>query len=350
MRKAKLMMFFPSGFYRVESLKAAMARFDRLAKVTRLSPPGDNLYSTARGLDLSDDDPRWAYLPTTDLAVMWSWPGTLTPAMLDRMACLQWSGNIDICKGPARLMVERGIPLSLAKKGWSPAVAEAALAMMLSVFRRITDYNLAMRHGREFWALSDYPGSLDPLERRLGGKSVGIIGYGGIGRRLVELLGPFHCDVRVCDPYVGAPAIEAGGATKATLAQVLRKSDAVVVAAAANLGTKHMIGRREIAMLKPGCLLVNVARARLVDTAALVGRLKKGDIMAAVDVFDAEPAPRNHPLRKLPNAYLMPHRAGGVLDSINLILNWLADDLENHLAGRPLKHGVTREMLPAMDE
>lgn len=131
--------------------------------------------------------------------------------------------------------------------------------------------------------------------------------------------------------------------------ELLKASDVVVLAAASNEGTRHLLGRREIAAMRKGAVLVNIARAALVDTDALVARLKKGDMYAAIDVFDKEPLPKNHPLRKLPNAWLTPHRAGGVLESVVRIMTWLTDDLEAYLAGKRRKHTMTTKMLSALD-
>jgi phosphoglycerate dehydrogenase-like enzyme len=86
-----------------------------------------------------------------------------------------------------------------------------------------------------------------------------------------------------------------------------------------------------------------------VDTDALVARLGEGDFYAAIDVFDSEPLAKNHPLRKLPNAYLTPHRAGGVMESVQRILTWLIDDIEAHLAGRSRQYALTEQMIPMLD-
>ena len=192
--------------------------------------------------------------------------------------------------------------------------------------------------------------NVDPLERELTGRAVGIVGFGAIGRRLGELLQPFRCDLRIADPFLPEGVEKPYGARRVGLAELVRKSDIVVLSAASNEGTRHLIGRREIAAMPKGAILVNVARAALVDTDALVARLRRGDLFAAIDVFDQEPLPKGSPLRKLPNAFLTPHRAGGVLASVERIIGGLAGDLENHLAGRPLRWPLTERMVPALDK
>jgi phosphoglycerate dehydrogenase-like enzyme len=223
-----------------------------------------------------------------------------------------------------------------------------ALTLMLATLRKVSDYHAAMRQGTEKW-VKVFPTDIDPEERELAGRAVGIVGFGAIGRRLAELLEPFRCDLRVHDPFVAPAEAARYGARRAGLLELVRKSDVVVLAAASNESTSHLLGRSQIAAMHEGAILVNVSRAALVDTAALLARLRRREIYAAIDVFDEEPLPRQAELRRQPHAFLTPHRAGGTLASVERIIGWLADDLENHLAGRPLKHAVTEATIPALD-
>ncbi len=93
----------------------------------------------------------------------------------------------------------------------------------------------------------------------------------------------------------------------------------------------------------------NVARAALVDYEALTNRLRKGDLIACLDVFDSEPLPDDSELRRLPNAYLTPHRAGGIISSVQRNLNWLIDDYEALLADESRRYPVTEAMIPSLD-
>jgi phosphoglycerate dehydrogenase-like enzyme len=127
------------------------------------------------------------------------------------------------------------------------------------------------------------------------------------------------------------------------------ENEIVVLCAASNSGTRHLIDKAIIDRLPPHAVFVIVARAALVDTDALVARLRRGDLFAAIDVFDAEPLPKDAALRSLPNAYLTPHRAGGIWESLQRNIDWLIDDLEAHLQGRPRKYAVTPAMIPSLD-
>jgi phosphoglycerate dehydrogenase-like enzyme len=133
------------------------------------------------------------------------------------------------------------------------------------------------------------------------------------------------------------------------LDEMLRDSEVVVLCAASNPGTAHLIGREQLALLRPHAVFINVARAALVDTQALVERLQRSDLFAAIDVFDSEPLARDAALRALPNAYLTPHRAGGTMASVARTLNWLIDDFEAVLAGEQQKYALTEHMLPSLD-
>lgn len=328
-----ILVNLPSGFFVCPQLVDIFKRLDELGEVRRRS---HNTQDEIRA------DLAWA-----DTVLMWSWP-KLDAALLDAAPRLRLAAHLDLTQGAAAAALARNLPVSVSRSGFSPAVAEMALTLMLGALRRTSGYHAAMRAGNENWVAA-FPDDIDPLERQLTGRRVGIIGLGAIGRRLVELLGPFHCEVRACDPFVPAETMAALGVRKSELPELLRFSEITVLAAASNAGSRHLLGADEISMLPPHALLVNVARAALVDTAALVARLQRGDLMAAIDVFDQEPLPVSHPLRTLPNAFLTPHRAGGVMESVQRIVGWLVDDIESHFAGRPCQHALNANMIRALD-
>lgn len=327
--KPRLLVNLPPGFFRCAQLKGVFARLGRLATVRKRSH--NKLEEIAADL-------AWA-----DAVIMWGWP-TLTREMLAACPRLRFAGHINLNQAGARAELEHGLVVSEARHGWSPAVAEMALGLILCGLRKISDYHAAMRAGTEHW-VSDFPVDIDPLERQLTGRSVGIVGFGGIGRRLAELLEPFHVQLRVFDPYVPKVVAERLGGRLVPLADLVKHSEVVVLCAANTPETHHLLGSREIAALPKNALLVNVGRAWLVDMEALTRRLERGDLFAALDVFEKEPLPLDSPLRKLPNAWLTPHRAGAPIESVVRIMNWLADDFEAFLDGRPLQHGLTMDML-----
>jgi len=288
-----------------------------------------------------------ADLARADAVIMWSWP-VLSDELLDAAPRLRYAGHIDIGQQGAQIALRRGLPVSVSRHGFSPAVAEMALGLILGCLRRISDYHQQMRVRAENW-VGDFPAEVNPLERELTGSPVGLIGFGRVGRRLAELLRPFRPTLRVYDPFAPNETLSALGGARADLGELLRASEVVVICAASNPGTRRLLGRDEIALLRPNAVLVNVARAALIDTEALVERLKRGDVFAALDVFDREPLEKDSVLRTLPNVYLTPHRAGGIMASVVRILDFLVDDLEAVLAGRERQHPLTEAMLPGLD-
>lgn len=321
------------GFFTEPALQPVWERLGRIGTIRRTS------HNTP---DEIRDDLAWA-----DAVIMWSWP-VLDDALLDHAPRLRFLGTLDMSQRGAKAALARRLPVAVSRGGWSPAVAETALGLILNLLRRHSVYHGAMRAAHESW-VKEFPGDIDPLERELTGAAVGIIGFGGVGRRLGELLQPFRPELRVCDPYAPEETLAKAGAHRTDLQTMLGNSEIVVLCAASNPGTRHLLGAPELALLRPNAVLVNVARAALVDTAALVERLRRGDLLAAIDVFDQEPLQADHPLRTLPNAFLTPHRAGGLKASVVRVVGWLVDDLEAHLAGRPLRCALHEAAIPSLD-
>ncbi len=149
------------------------------------------------------------------------------------------------------------------------------------------------------------------LRGELTGKTVGLIAVGNVGRRLLELLAPFHVHVLAYD--LGAPDVLANayGIDLTSLDVALAESDVVINLVPQTAATTGMLGVRELALLKPGTVFVNVSRGAVADTAALIERLRDGDIIACLDVVDPEPLPRRLPAaldaQRLPDAA---HRGG----------------------------------------
>lgn len=168
------------------------------------------------------------------------------------------------------------------------AVAELAVALLLSVFRRVPALDAAVRQGR--WEAG--------LGRQLSGRTVGLVGFGRIGRAVAGLLKGFSCRVLVHDPAAGAESV--------ALDELLRQSDAVSLHLALTDETRGIIDRRRLALMPRGAVFVNTSRGGLVDEAALADALASGALSgAALDVFEKEPY--SGPLTGRPEAVLTPH-------------------------------------------
>lgn len=184
------------------------------------------------------------------------------------------------------------------------AVAEFSVGMLLAELRDIARADERMRRGE--WMV-DYPGASP--RRELCGSTVGIVGAGPVGLAAARVLAGFGCRILMHAPHAYAPP---AGVAQAGFEELLRESDFVMLHARLVPGVNdRMLGAREFGMMKKGAVLVNTARAGLVDEAALVAALRGGQLAgAALDVFHEEPPAPGHGLQELPNVTLTPHIAG----------------------------------------
>ena len=193
-------------------------------------------------------------------------------------------------------MAKRGIAVGVIANYNS--VAEFALTLLLGMIKNLPKFDATVREGK--W--TRYP------MRELSGKTVGIVGFGRIGRRLAQLLKGFDVNLMVHDPFLHADAIADFGAVPATLEQLLQRSDVVSLHLPATPATHHMINAETLALMKPGAYLVNTSRGALIDEKALYGALVSGKLSgAALDVYETEPVVKGNPLFDLDNIVLAPH-------------------------------------------
>ena len=225
---------------------------------------------------------------------------------------------------------ERGIRTVDTTHGSSYPVAEWALAMILISLRNAGARYRSILAGEA--PTTDYE-DFGYLHGELTGKRVGLIGCGHIGRRLVKYLQPFEVDISVYDPYLASEMPDAIGVVKTSLENVLSKSDVIVCLAPITPATQGMIGRRELDMIRSSSVFVNVSRGAIVDSDALIARLKRGDIVAGLDVFDPEPIPLDSEIIGLPNTFLSPHIAGVTLASNRRFFTLMVDELERFFQG-----------------
>jgi D-3-phosphoglycerate dehydrogenase / 2-oxoglutarate reductase len=176
----------------------------------------------------------------------------------------------------------------------------------------------------------------------LGGKGVGMIGFGHLARHLVDLLRPFKCDIVAFDPYAPRVLAEPYGIRFGSLETVLA-SDVVFVLAPQTPTTEGMLGARELSLLRPGSVFVNVARGKIVDSDALIARLARGDVIACLDVFDPEPVPLDSTIADLPNVFLSPHLGGVTEESRRRFFTLMVDQCLNHFDGFELDGEITLE-------
>jgi len=220
--------------------------------------------------------------------------------------------------------------LSYAEDGTQgEATAELALGLMIAAARHIAAADASVRAG----AFQDGV----PVGFQLSGKTIGLIGLGRLGSRMARYAQALDMNVLAWSPNLTAERAAAGGAQLADKATLLRKSDVVSLHIVLAPATRGLLGRPELAMMKDSAILVNTSRAPLIDEMALIETLRAGRLVAALDVYEREPLPADHPLRQLPNTVLTPHLGYG---SIEVFRNFYRDGIENVLAfldGHPIR-------------
>ena len=239
-------------------------------------------------------------------------------------------------------LVSSRVILTNASTVHSVPVAEHTLALLLALARRLPDsfrYQAEHRWGRDD---SWQPGRV-PFE--LQGKTLGLVGLGTIGRELIARVRPLGMRVLATkrDPSHGGEIADRVYAAH-ELTALLAEADFLVLAAPDTPETRHLIGRSELARMKPGAYLINVSRGTLVDTEALLEALATGRIAgAALDVTDPEPLPPDHPLWKLPNVLITPHLGGASSLFWQRESTLLRENLRRYLAGEPLQNLVDKK-------
>lgn len=239
--------------------------------------------------------------------------------------------------------MERGLRVSHAAEIIADAVAEFAVLQALLCLRRLHELDRAMKAGTPWDAIrEEVPGKL------LGSKTVGVVGAGRVGQAVIRLFKPFGCRVLVYDPYVADDRAASLGVEKRGLADLFDQADVVTVHAPVLPETKGMIGAPELARLRDGSVVLNAARAEVIDEGALLRELETGRIVAALDVFAEEPLPLDSRFRALPNVLLSPHLAGRTEDTYFRQGQAMVDEVQRFLRGEPLRYEITAAMLPVM--
>lgn len=228
----------------------------------------------------------------------------LTPELLDFAPRLRIVSRFGVGTDniPVDYLSNRGIPVAIAVDSNVTTVAEHTLMMLLALAKRAFEGDRAVREDHFAWR-NDHPTS------DLRDKTILLVGYGRIGRRVAHLCRAFDMRVEVYDPYL--PQESAESITLAPdLFEALGRADAVSLHIPYTQETRHLMGRRAFAALKPGALLVNCSRGETVDETALVGALREGRLGGAgLDVFEGEIPPQDSPLLHLDGVLLSPHNA-----------------------------------------
>jgi len=226
------------------------------------------------------------------------------------------------------------------------ATAELGAAFLVYCARDVDRYRDAL-HKPSNRVYSDL--HLHGTSEYLAGRAVAMIGFGRVGRALVDLLRGFDIRWLVYDPFAPPSLSEHYPVVFAGLKPLLRRAHLLVLTAALTDRTRNLLDQKALAMLPDGAVIINIARGGLIDLAALTREVRSKRLRCALDVTDpAEPLPVKHPLRKMPGAIVTPHIAGSSRQVRQQIATTVMDDLENFFRGKVVKNRVTRAMLQRM--
>jgi len=229
----------------------------------------------------------------------------------------------------------KGIPVCNVPDYCIDEVADHTLAFILGATRQVVINSNRVRDGK--WGLAT---PLDQM-RALRDLTVGVVGFGRIGREVVARLKAFKCRILVHDPVISPENISRAGATPADLSQLLSESDIVTLHCPSMVQTRGMINRDSLARMKSGVILINVARGDLVDSVALTEALQKRHVaFAALDVFAPEPIPADHPILKLDNLIVASHIASTSVPAVRKLRETAANLALKAVRGEPLPNIV----------
>jgi D-3-phosphoglycerate dehydrogenase len=241
---------------------------------------------------------------------------------------------------------ERGIPVVTTPGKNAEGVAELTIAFLVMIARRLPEAIRHVESGGEF-CHDNYEGSRY-FGHDLAGHTLGLIGFGQVGRRVAARGRAFGMQVLVSDPYVEPAAIEEVGAEPVDLATLLARSDFVSLHARLTPETRGLFGRREFEAMREGSYFVNTARAELIDEGGLFEALASGRVLgAALDIATPSPAVGRHRLLTFPNVIIVPHIGGSSYETLLHGGEMAAAEIERYLAGQPLLNVANRAALAA---
>ncbi|MGB8780392.1 MAG: NAD(P)-dependent oxidoreductase [Candidatus Bathyarchaeia archaeon] len=223
---------------------------------------------------------------------------------------------------------ERGIVVTHVPGYATEAVAEYTFALLLAAVRRLTLADKHVREGKFDW--SPFAGS------ELAGKTLGVVGTGAIGCRVAEIGRALRMHVLGFDKYPNLKRAKEVGMSYADLKTLLRESDVVTLHVTLTSETEKLLGKKEIATMKDGAVIINTSQGRVIDQEALVEALRSGKLSyAGLDVFEDEPPAKNNPLFKLGNTVLSPHIGFNTVEAEARCTDICVDNVAKFLEGKP---------------
>lgn len=260
----------------------------------------------------------------------------ITAADLDaapRLRLIQLQGvgydriDLDACRA-------RGIPVSLTPEGTSVGVAEHTLLLILALYKQLLTAANGARQGR--WLQWE----LRPSSHELSGKTLGLVGFGRIGREVAHRARAFGANLIYFDPFTGS--VDTPVATRIdALETLLRQADIVSLHLPLTPATRHLICASTLSQMKPGAVLINTSRGALVDEAALAVALDRQHLSGAgLDVLSQEPPAKDHPLLQRADVLITPHISAGSQEALTAKMHHAFANMQRHTRGETLHHRV----------
>ena len=317
-----------------------------------LKPDGKPLFDEALLKVLDDPRIEWEFLPRFEAEL-----SAETAARYDALAVMLGNVTRRTVSDPNRrlkliarfgvgydtvdvsALTDNGVLLTITPEGVRRPVASSALTFMLMLAHRVPLKDRLVREGR--WAER-----VNHVGTGLSGRVLGSIGVGNIGSELFRLAMPFAMKYLACDPYVTPESVAPLGVKLVDLQTLLRESDFVCVNCPLSEQTRHMIGLRQFALMKPTAFFVNTARGPIVDERALYEALTEKKIAgAAIDVFEQEPTPDDNPLLQLENLIVTPHHICLTDECINGVAASVFGACRDLAHGRVPRNVVNQQVL-----
>ncbi|MEM0297668.1 MAG: C-terminal binding protein [Zestosphaera sp.] len=243
---------------------------------------------------------------------------------------------------------KRGIVVANVPDYAITTVADHAFALILSLVRKVMKWDLYVREGRYVGRWTSPPQEL--IGTDMDGKTLGLVGFGKIGREVARRAKGFNMKVLVFDPYISKELAEQMGVELVDLDTLLRNSDIVSLHAPLTKETYHIINEDRLKLMRKNAYIVNTSRGPLIDEKALYKALKEGWIAgAALDVFEVEPLPPDNPLLKLDNVILTPHIAWFTEEALQRLEYTAVEEAIRILKGELPKNLVNKDVLKVLE-
>ncbi|MEG2380930.1 MAG: hydroxyacid dehydrogenase [Oscillospiraceae bacterium] len=235
---------------------------------------------------------------------------------------------------------DSGVKVVSGNDYFAESVAEGVIAYALSALRDIPYYSERLKNKRD-WYKGYNRGIMD--------RSIGIVSFGAISKKLAKMLVPFRVNIKVYSRNISDEVLKEYNMSRASLEEIFSTCDIISIHTALNDKTHHMIDKNLLSMIKRDALFINTARGGVIDEKALIEELKTNRFKAVLDVFEVEPLPITSPLYDLENVIIMPHMGGPTIDKRQFITLGLLEDIKGYMEnGTVLKHEISKEQARQM--